>query len=294
VHGRTARAPVLEAPVLDIHRRTGYLLLATLVGQIILISAQVNTTSGTRVLRAVTFGIFSQVQLGAARVLGGVQMIWGGYIGLRGAHAENQQLRDELMATRVRLQEQQALALRGAELELLLGLSRRTSLRTLAANVVASRTDLLFKTLTIDQGSSAGLRKDMAVIASAGVVGRIVEQPPLYAAKVQLLIDRQAGAGAMIERSGAGGVVVGHDGDQPLRMDYVSNLADVKKGDRVLTSGIDGIYPRGFPIGTVERVERGVGLYKEIWLRPVVDFSSLGAVLVVLEPSASPAAEAAK
>jgi rod shape-determining protein MreC len=274
--------------VLEIHRRTGYLLLAVLVGQIILISAQVNTTSGTRVLRAVTFGLFSQVQLGAARLLGGGQTVWDGYIGLRGVHEENQRLAEELMATRVRLQDQQALALRGAELEQLLGLRQHAQLRTIAANVVAGRTDGLFKTITIDEGSSAGLRKDMAVIAPAGVVGRIVEQPPLYASKVQLLIDREAGAGAMIERSGASGVVVGHDGDQPMRMDYVSNLADVKVGDRVLTSGIDGIYPRGFPVATVERVERGPGLYKQVWLRPVVDFAALGAVLVVIEPPSPP------
>ena len=199
--------------VLDIHRRTGYLLLAVLVGQIILISAQVKTSSGTRVLRAVSFGLFSQVQLGAARMIGGVRGVWDGYIGLQGVNAENQRLRDDLMATRVRLQEQQALALRGSELERLLDLRQRTSLRTLPAAVAAGRTDDLFKTITIDRGSLVGLRKDMAVIAPEGVVGRIVEQPPLYAAKVQLLIDREAGAGAMIERSGASGVVTGYDGD---------------------------------------------------------------------------------
>lgn len=271
--------------MLDIHRRTGYLLLAVMVGQIILISAQVNTSSGTRVLRAVSFGLFSQVQLGAARLAGGVRGIWDGYIGLQGVHAENERLQEQLMATRVRLQEQQALALRGSELERLLDLKQRTTLGTLPAAVVAGRTDDLFKTITIDRGSSSGLRKDMAVIAPEGVVGRIVEQPPLYAAKVQLLIDREAGAGAMIERSGASGVVTGYDGDPPMRMGYVSNLADVKVGDRVVTSGIDGIYPRGFPIATVEHVERGPGLYKDIWLRPVVDFASLGSVLIVLEPA---------
>jgi rod shape-determining protein MreC len=87
---------------------------------------------------------------------------------------------------------------------------------------------------------------------------------------------------------------VGGDREQPLRMDYVSNLADVKVGDRVVTSGIDGIFPRGFVIGSVERVERGSGLYKQIWLRPAVDFTSIGAVLVVLEPTTEAAAEAAK
>jgi rod shape-determining protein MreC len=279
--------------VLDIHRRTGYLLLAVLVGQIILISAQVTTSSGTKVLQAVTFGLFSQVQLAAAKLFGGVRGVWSGYFDLRGVRAENQRLREELMAASVRLQEQQALAMRGAELEKILALQQRTSLKTLAANVIAGDATLAFKTVTIDRGSSAGLRQDMAVIAAAGVVGRII-QPGADAAKVQLLIDREAGAGAIIERSGAGGVVVGFEGDPPLRMEYVSNLADVKVGDRVVTSGNDGIFPRGFPIGVVERVERGTGLYKAISLRPMVDFMSLGSVLVVLEPPGVAAVEAKK
>jgi len=275
--------------VLEIHRRTGYLLLAVLLGQVILISAQVTTASGTRVLQAVTFGLLSQVQLGAARLFGGVRGVWDGYIGLRGVHAENRRLEEELMAVRVRLLEQQALALRGVQLEALLELKGHAQLRTLAANVIAGDANgHLFRTITIDRGSQDGLRKDMAVLAPGGIVGRIVETP-LYAAKVQLLIDRDAGAGALVERSGASGVVLGQDaeGEQPLRMDFVSNLDDVKLRDRVVTSGLDGIFPRGFPIGEVARVEPGQGLYKRIWLEPSVDHAALGTVLVVLEPSAA-------
>ena len=83
----------------------------------------------------------------------------------------------------------------------------------------------------------------MAVIAPAGVVGRVVV-PSARAAKVQLLIDRNAAAGALVERSRAQGVVVG-SGDDRLRMEYVSEVADVVVGDVVVTSGIDGIYPEG-------------------------------------------------
>jgi rod shape-determining protein MreC len=270
--------------VLDIHRRTGYLLLAVLLGQIILISAQVSTASGTRVIEAVTFGVLSQVQLAAARVFGGARSIWRGYFDLRGTQQENQRLKEELSAVQIRLQEQRALALRGAELEKLLALQQRTRLKTIAANVIARASSDIFRTVTIDRGATGGLRKDMAVLAPAGVVGRIVRDPAPNAASVQLLIDPQAGAGAMIERSGAGGVVVGADGDPPLRMGYVSTLADVTVGDRVLTSGIDGIFPRGFPIGEVAHVGRSTGLYKEVHVRPAVDFSTLGSVLIVLDP----------
>ncbi len=272
--------------MLEIHRRTGYLLLATLVAQVILISAQVRTTSGSRVLQAVTFGVFSQVQLGTAWVFGGVGSIWNGYFALRGAHEENQQLRQALDLARVKLLEQQAQAMRAAQLERVLGLRERTPLRTVAATVIAGDATGIFRTLTIDKGSSSGLRKDMAVIAPSGVVGRIVEPPPLYAAKVQLLIDREAAAGAIVERSGVGGVVVGvgEPGDALLRLDYVSNLSDAKAGDRLVTSGLDSIFPRGITIGQLTKVEKGRGLYKDVWVAPAVDFGEVGAVLVVLDP----------
>jgi rod shape-determining protein MreC len=272
--------------VLEIHRRTGYLLLATLVAQVILISAQVRTTSGSRVLQAVTFGVFSQVQLGTAWVFGGVGSIWNGYFALRGAHEENQQLRQALDQARVKLLEQQAQAMRAAQLERVLDLRERTPLRTVAATVIAGDATGIFWTLTIDKGSSSGLRKDMAVIAPSGVVGRIVDPPPLYAAKVQMLIDREAAAGALVERSGVGGVVVGvgEPGQPLLRLDYVSNLSDVKVGDRLVTSGLDAIFPRGITIGQLTKVEKGRGLYKDIWVAPAVDFNEVGAVLVVLDP----------
>jgi rod shape-determining protein MreC len=108
--------------------------------------------------------------------------------------------------------------------------------------------------------------------------------PSLRAAKVQLLIDRNAAAGALIERSRAQGVVVGA-GDDLLRLEYVSEIADVVVGDVVVTSGIDGIFPKGFIIGRVETVERSGRTYRRITVSPAVDFSSLEEVLVVLTPT---------
>ncbi len=100
------------------------------------------------------------------------------------------------------------------------------------------------------------------MIAPTGIVGRVVGQPAAHAARVQLIIDRHAAAGAISERSRAGGMVVGQDepGKPPLRMELVSNLADLKVGDVIVTSGADGIYPKGFAIGRVEIGRAGTGL----------------------------------
>ena len=107
--------------------------------------------------------------------------------------------------------------------------------------------------------------------------------PAVRSAKVQLLIDRNAAAGALIERSRAQGVVVG-TGEERLRMEYVSEVADVVVGDIVVTSGIDGLYPKGFIIGRVEAVEKTGPAFKRISVRPAVDFLSLEEVLVITTP----------
>jgi rod shape-determining protein MreC len=101
---------------------------------------------------------------------------------------------------------------------------------------------------------------------------------------VQLLVDRNAAAGALIERSRAQGVVEGA-GDGRLRLDYVSETSDVAIGDTVVTSGIDAIYPKGFVIGQIDSLEKNGVAYGTIGVRPSVDFSSLEDVLVVLTPT---------
>ena len=152
---------------------------------------------------------------------------------------------------------------------------------TIAAEIIAGPSTLEFRDMTIGKGSADGVEGDMAVISPAGVVGRVALASP-RAARVQMLIDRSAAAGAMIERTRVQGLIRG-DGNM-LRMEYVSGTADVKQGDLVVTSGIDKIYPKGFVIGTVESIERGRGLFHEIMVRPSVDFSRLEEVLVVTTP----------
>lgn len=269
--------------MLDIRQRAGYLFLAVTLGHIILISAQVNSTRGVPVLEQVTFGVFAEVQRTMTAVVSGFRHFWSGYVGLRHVRVENAALKQQLADAQIQLQQQRALADRTRGLDRLLGLRERVTLNTVAAEVIASGATPDFRTLTVDKGTQQGLRPDTAVIAPAGVVGRVVV-PSLRAAKVQLLIDRNAAAGALIERSRAQGVVVGA-GDELLRLEYVSEIADVAVGDVVVTSGIDGIFPKGFIIGRVEAIERSGRAYRRIAVRPAVDFSSLEEVLLVLTPS---------
>jgi rod shape-determining protein MreC len=267
-------------------RRGGSALLFVLVvvAQIVLISAQVTSKTGRPVLQAVAFGLVAEVQRVGAGAVDAVASVWQGYFDLRGIRDENARLRAQLADAQVRLQQERALAQRSGELAALLELRGRVPLQTTAAEVVAAAATPDFRTVTIGKGTSAGLRPDMAVLSPEGVVGRVIV-PSARAAKVQLLIDRNAAAGALLERTRAQGVVVG-TGEDELRLDYVLGTAEVTVGDVVVTSGIDGIYPKGFVIGRVEYVERSGNAYREIRVKPAVDFTSLEDVLVVLTPQA--------
>jgi rod shape-determining protein MreC len=269
--------------VLDIRQRTGWLFTAVTVGHIILISAQVNTQRGVPVLEAITFGVFAEVQRAATSAVSGIQEGWENYFALQQIRQENERLRQEVGQLRIGLQQERAVARQTHALQELLELKGATELVTTAAAVIGSSASPEFRTMTIDKGTRDGLRPDMAVIAPGGVVGRVII-PSARASKVQLLIDRSASAGALIERSRAHGIIVANGNNDQLRMDFVSGTADVLVGDVVITSGIEGIYPKGFVIGQIESIRRSGGGAGDIIIRPAVNFSDLEAVLVVLTP----------
>ncbi len=261
---------------------------AAVVLHVVLISAQVSTTAGIPFIQVATFGVFSEVQRGTMTSVDSVRGVWTGYVALRDVQEENEALKRSLQTLQVRLQEERAQAQRAENFRQLLELRQRAGVETVAAEIIAGPADLEFRDMTIDKGGVDGVERDMAVISPAGVVGRVY-LTSARAARVQMLIDRNASAGAMIERTRAQGLVVGQG--STLRMEYVPGTADVKQGDLIVTSGIDKIYPKGFVIGTVEGIERGPGIFHEIVVQPTVDFSRLEEVLVVTTPPPAITAE---
>lgn len=277
--------------VLDIRQRTGWLFVAVTVGHLVLISAQVNTERGVPLLEAVTFGTFAEVQRATSSVVGGVRDGWENYFALQQIRRENEQLQQEVAQLRIDLQQERALAQQSRTYAELLELKSQLSFSTAGGQITRSTVigsgaspQISFRSVTIDKGTQDGLRRDMAVLAPAGIVGRILT-PTTRASKVQLVVDGDAAAAGVVERTRVQGLVVGTGEPAcPLRMDYVPATADVKAGDQVVTSGIDGIYPKGFAIGQIESIVEGTGTCAGILIRPAVDFSSLEAVLVVLTP----------
>ena len=265
--------------LLDIRQRTGWLFTAVVLAQLVLVSAQVTTRTGVPMLEVAVFGAVAEVQRVATGVISGTSDRWEQYVSLQDVRGDNERLRSEIGALQLELQQERALAQEARTLQALLDLKKATPLSTISAAIIAGGASPDFRTLTIDKGTRQGIQGDMAVVAPAGVVGRVIT-PSLRAAKVQLLIDRNAAVAGLVERSRAQGVVVG-TGENRLEMEYVAGTADIRVGDRVVTSGIDGIYPKGFLIGQIESVQRGAGDYSKVVVRPAVELSALETVLVV-------------
>ena len=277
--------------LLDIRQRVGWLFMTVTVVHLVLISAQVSSKRGVPLLQEAIFGSMAELQRVATGGIGGVRSAWQNYVNLRQISQENDALKQRVSQLEVALQRERALAGQTRVLQQALDLKTETPLATTAATIIASGASPDFRTMTLDKGSSQGLATDMAVLAPEGVVGRVILPTP-RAAKVQLIIDRNAAAAGLVERSRAQGVVVGTGNDR-MRFDYVPGSADLKVGDRVVTSGLDGIYPKGFVIGQIESVERSAGEFSNVLIRPAVNLSALETVLVVTSASEVPKSDRA-
>ena len=261
--------------------RTAYLMLGVFVAHLVLISSQVDSSPGASVLHTVTFGVLVDMQRAVNSTVVAGRDLWRGYVSLRQVREENVALQETIARLELSLQAQDAMVQQAHSLERLLELDRQVDLITLSSRIIGVDATPWFRTVTVDRGLRHGVREDMPVIAPGGVVGRVVGAPGRRAAKVQLIVDRNAAAGALIERTRAPGVVVGSGDGTALRMDYVSNLEDVRVGDVVVTSGADGVYPHGLTLGRVVAVDRGAGLYKSISVEPDIRFNRMEHVLIV-------------
>ncbi|HET9267459.1 MAG TPA: rod shape-determining protein MreC [Vicinamibacterales bacterium] len=274
--------------LLDIRQRVGWLFMTVTVMHLILISAQVQTRRGVPMLEEAIFGTMAEVQRVATGGIGEARGFWQSYVNLRETGRENESLKQRVSQLEVALQRERALAGQTKVLQEILDLKTETPFATTPAMVIASAASPEFRTMTLDKGSSQGLAADMAVLAPAGVVGRVVLPTP-RAAKVQLIIDRNAAAAGLVERSRAQGVVIGTGTDQ-MRFEYIPGTADLKVGDLVVTSGMDGIYPKGFVIGQIESIQRSAGEFSNVLIRPAVNLSALETVLVVTSATEGPKA----
>lgn len=208
------------------------------------------------------------------------------YVAVVGTKKENEKYRKALIAMEgenQRLKEELELSKR---LKGLLEYKDRSALATTSAGIIAYNTGKWTSTAVINKGSGDGLGRNMAVISPSGVVGRIIEVTP-SSATVLLNTDPRSNIESMVERTRVKAIAEGN-GNGSLMLKYVRELDDVRAGDKVITSGFSGLFPKGLIIGEVTTVKKGRdNFFNYIEVTPSVNFKSLEDVLVVLNPSAT-------
>jgi len=213
--------------------------------------------------------------------------VWSGYIAVVDAREENAQLRSQVAALEGQLLRFGELEGENARLAGLLSLRDVLPGAAYGARVIGRDPSPQAMTLTIDRGARDGVRRGMAVVTPQGVVGQVAEASHT-AARVVLLTDHNSGVDAIVQRSRARGVVKG-GADGACLMDYLHRDADVKVGDRILTSGLDGTFPKGLVVGEVIEVGYGHrGLLQNAVVKPSVALDRLEEVLVVDATAVAP------
>jgi rod shape-determining protein MreC len=260
-------------------------LVGVLFAQVLGLAVQVRRTTDnepTRLVRIWAVGAVTPLERALVWAETSSGNLWHNYFYLRGVRAENRGLKQQierLTLEQVRLSQDADQARR---LQALLGFKEQFISLTTAAQVIGGSGSEQSRLIYIDKGYNDGIRPDMAVITSDGVVGKVLHADPAsrHVAQVLLIDDQSSGVGAILEKTRLQGILRGTPSGEVM-LEKVMSDETVAAGEQVLTSGGDGIFPKGLVVGRVTRVKPGSELFLNIRVRPAADLSRLEEVLVV-------------
>jgi rod shape-determining protein MreC len=210
---------------------------------------------------------------------------WEHYFDLVAVSYENEKLGQELARAHQQKHQYRELARANDRLRELVNLKKASPYEFLAAEVIGRDPSAWYQSIVINKGADDGLHKADPVLTANGIVGHLLHVAGDHAT-VMLIIDRNSAVDAMVQRTRARGLAKGA-GNGRCRFDYTLRKEALRVNDIVMSSGFDGIYPKGFRIGYVSKViRRNTGLFQEVEITPFVDFETLEEVLVLLNPPA--------
>ncbi len=248
-----------------------------------IVSASLHTSEKMSFFEALVVEVTAPIQKVVSAVINGIGSVWKGYFSLVGLERENEALKRELQEVKLQLNKDREAALANQRLRALLNFKTSIPTPLLPAEVVAFDPSGWFQTILIDKGGNEGLVRNMAVVSGDGLVGRVIGVSNRHA-KVLLILDGNSAVDALIQRSRTRGVLVGYGSDRCV-LKYVQRNEDVQVGDKVITSGMGGVFPKGILLGEVQQVVRGnSGLFQTVEVEPAVDFSRLEEIMVVVQP----------
>lgn len=215
---------------------------------------------------------------------------WDNYFALASAARENTRLKQSLNQAVARNSQWREVELSNIRLRQLLDFKTTIISQSVAAEIVGRDPSSWYQAVIINKGSADGIRKGLPVVVPEGIAGQVTDVSGHYA-KVMLIIDRNSAVDALVQRTRARGIIKGEVTGR-CRFKYVMRKEEVAVGDKIVASGLDGVFPKGMAIGDVTGVvKRTSEIFQEVTVTPHVDFEKLEEVLVVLIPPAPDFAE---
>jgi rod shape-determining protein MreC len=257
-------------------------LVGVLFAQVLGLAVQVRRTTDsepTRLIRIWAVGAVTPLEKALVWGQTSCGNIWHNYLYLRGVRAENRDLKQQIERMRIEQVRISQDADQARRLQALLGFKEQFISRTMAAQVIGGSGSDLSRVVYIDKGYKDGISPDMAVITADGVVGKVLHADR-HVSQVLLINDQTSGVGALLDKTRLQGIVRGTPAGEVV-LEKVMSDETVPAGEQVLTSGGDGIFPKGLLVGKVTKVSQGSELFLNIHVSPAADLSKLEEVLVV-------------
>jgi len=260
-------------------RSESILLVLALLAHLVLLTVQSLKAPTTPYLRSWSLEAAAPLMKEFANGLALIPKIWYGYLDLRNAQKENYVLKEKVAEYRqaLILSEEKLKAI--DQLKLLSTLDDELKMPSVKAKVIGWDANQWYSSRIIDKGTASGIRKDCAVICPEGVVGRVMH-PSRKSAVVQLISDLDSGVGVLLEHSRAQGVMKG-GGKRESVVEFVSSSEKVTVGEKVLTSGLDQIYPKGLLVGYVTATSPSKLVFQKISVSIAANLQKLEYVLVL-------------
>jgi rod shape-determining protein MreC len=259
--------------------RSLYVLVPLLILNLALLSIQIEDPRGTLLFKKWVLAVEEPFIRASSGITGGAKYLWTNYFWLRGARRENEELQARVQNLALQVAGLQQEREENSRLRKLLGMQAMVPLQSIGARVVGRTPDYMENTLYLDRGWTSGIAVDDAVLCDNGIIGRVVLVSRNHS-QVQLITNADASTGVMVERSRAPGVLKGAGGPL-LYLDYISNTEQVNAGDVVVSSGLDGIYPKGLPVGKVTDSQKGKSGFRSIRVEAFADLIRLEDVIIV-------------
>ncbi|HEX9144027.1 MAG TPA: rod shape-determining protein MreC [Candidatus Binatia bacterium] len=224
--------------------------------------------------------LFRPLQLGVQLTTEWVQELHESYGTLAAFKAENDRLRKRIQTLEIERNQWLEAEATNRRLQQLLEFRSHLPIGSVTASIIANSASTWFQSCLLDKGSDDRVRKGMAVVTPLGVVGQVVSVTA-RSAKVLLITDANSGVDVLVQRTRARGIVSGSLENGPV-LKYVKRSEDIQVGDRLITSGLDGIFPKGMMVGTVIKARKqNLGLFQYIEVMPAVTSARAEEVMVV-------------